>query len=47
MVAVLKLHHRTGYRNAALLFNLKEVGGGVATTFAPFHRACQLNRAGE
>jgi hypothetical protein len=44
VVAVFKLHHRAGDRNAALLFNLQKVGGRVAAALAPLYGTCHLNR---
>ncbi len=45
MLAVEHLHHARSHRDAALLFNLHPVAGGVAAGFAPFDCACNLNCA--
>lgn len=47
VVAVRKLHHRRGHRDAALLLQLHPVGGGVAAGLACAHSAGHLDRAAE
>ena len=46
-VAVGKLHHRAGHRDAALLFQFHPVGGGVAAGLARPHFARHLDGAAE
>mmetsp|Transcript_26231 Transcript_26231/g.62007 ORF Transcript_26231/g.62007 Transcript_26231/m.62007 type:complete len:1071 (-) Transcript_26231:600-3812(-) len=46
-VAVLHLHDRAGHRDAALLFDLHPVRGGMPGRLARLHRAGDLDRAGE
>ena len=44
---VFELHHRGGYRDAALLFDLHPVGCCMALTLARFHRAGSIDRPAE
>ncbi len=46
-IVVFELHHRRGDGNAAFLFHLHPVGGGMTRGFSAFNRAGQLNRAAE
>ena len=46
-VVIAELHHRTGDRNAALLFHFQPVRGGVFSALARFHRARHLDCATE
>jgi hypothetical protein len=47
VVAVLHLHHRRGHRDAALLFDLHPVRGGMAAGLAALDGAGDLDRARE
>jgi hypothetical protein len=44
-IAVFELHHRTGHRDAALLFDLHPVGGGVAVALAALDGTGNMDRA--